>query len=299
MARTPDWEKLVMAQGDAKPAWPLPGVLPKFATWSVGGGRPFGCKEATCKRWHAGIDLTGAPDGALIIAPEDALVVGIDRSWDDQAKAMFLQTKTGLFLVLGGFRPGSSKEFGVMHGQQVRKGDKLGRVHGPYGMIHLETYVGNGGRTSNSVWWKSDPPPAGLLNPTNYVERMVGDKVSLLQTRQRHEALAALGYFKGDVAAAWGPASEEALRAAQAAFGITVDGKWGPQTEDAIQGALQVGCTEDRPCEEPQVGPVPGEPVADKSTDAVSAIGRLGWIVGGVTVLGLAAGVAIAVRRSG
>ncbi len=100
-------------------------------------------------------------------------------------------------------------------------------------------------------------------------------------------------------AAAWGPASEEALRAAQAAFGITVDGKWGPQTEDAIQGALQVGCTEDRPCEEPQVGPVPGEPVADKSTDAVSAIGRLGWIVGGVTVLGLAVGVAITVRRSG
>ena len=31
----------------------------------------------------------------------------------------------------------------------------------------------------------------------------------------------------------------------------------------------------------------------------VSATGRLGWIVGGVTVLGIAAGVAIAVRKSG
>ncbi|MFY0531647.1 hypothetical protein [Nannocystis pusilla] len=40
MARSSEWEKLPMAQGDAKPAWPLPTVTPKFATWSVGGGRP-------------------------------------------------------------------------------------------------------------------------------------------------------------------------------------------------------------------------------------------------------------------
>lgn len=294
MARTPEWEKLEMAKGDPNPAWPLPGVVPKFATWSVGGGRPFGCNEATCKRWHAGIDLTGAKDGALVIAPEDAQVVGLDRPWDDQAKAIFLQTKTGLFLVLGGFKLGSSKEFGVAQGQQVRKGDKLGRVHGPYGMIHLETYVAGGGRTSNSVWWRNDPPPAGLLNPTNYVERMVGDKVSLLQTRQRHEALAALGYYKGDVAAPWGRASDEALRAAQAALGIAVDGKWGPQTEDAIQTALQKTCTGDNPCEAPDMGLIPGR----LSTDAVAVIGKVGWFIVGVTTVGIATGIAIAMRRS-
>ena len=49
---------------------------------------------------------------------------------------------------------------------------------GSYGMIHLETYEAED-RKANSVWWKSEPPPDGLLNPTNYVERMVGDKVSL------------------------------------------------------------------------------------------------------------------------
>ena len=292
MARTSDWEKLEMAAGDAKPAWPLPTVTPKFATWSLGGGRPFGCDAEKCERWHAGIDLTGAPDGAPILAPEDALIVGIDRGWSEGAKAAFLRTDSGLFLVLGGFKAGSHKEYGIAHGQQVRKGDKLGRVLGSYGMIHLETY-GAGSRTANSVWWKGEPPPDGLLNPTNYVERMVGDKMSLLQTRQRHEALAALGYYKGDVAAAWGPASTEALRAAQSGLGIGVDGKWGPETEDAIQRALaeQQGCTADECAPTGTPAPTSG------STDMLAGIGRLGWwIIGGATAAGIAVGITLAVR---
>ncbi len=241
MARSNDWEKLAMAQGDPRPAWPLPTVVPKFATWSLGGGRPFACAQDKCERWHAGIDLTNAPDGALILAPEDALVVAIDRGWSEGSKAAFLRTSTGLFLVLGGFKAGSHKEHGISTGQQVRKGDKLGRVLGSYGMIHLETYTA-ATRTANSVWWKDDGPPEGLLNPANYVERMVGDKVSLIQTRQRHEALQALGFFKGDVGAPWGPTSEEALKAAQTSLGIPADGKWGPQTEDAIQKQLGAAC---------------------------------------------------------
>ncbi len=283
MARTPQWEKLPMAQGDPKPAWPLPSVTPKFATWSLGGGRPFGCKEDACKRWHAGIDLTGAPDGALVIAPEDALVVGIDKSWSEGAKAAFLRTGSGLFVVLGGFRAGSHKEYGIQTGAQVKKGDKLGRVLGSYGMIHLETYAA-ASRTANSVWWKDEPAPDGLLNPTNYVERMVGDTVSLVQTRQRHEALAALGYYKGDVAAAWGAASDAALRAAQAALGVAVDGKWGPKTEDAIQAALAPSC-KDGTCDE--------APVA-APTDALAGAGRIGWLViGGVTATAAAIGVGL------
>ena len=293
MARTPDWEKLEMAEGDPQPAWPLPSVQPKFATWSVGGGRPYGCTLETCKRWHAGIDLTGAPDGAVILAPEDALVLGLDRGWDDNAKAAFLRTKTGLFLVLGGFCPGSHKEFGVGHGQEVKKGDKLGRIHGPYGMIHLELYRAEQ-RTANSVWWKGEPPPAGLLNPTHYVERMVGDGVSLLQTRQRHEALAALGFFKGDVAAEWSPASTEALRAAQASLGIRVDGKWGPQTEDAIGKAL----AEMQGCSSGECATEAAAPAADPSTDALAPVGRIGWwALGGVALASVGVGLALSLRR--
>ena len=291
MARSSEWEKLPMAQGDAKPAWPLPTVTPKFATWSVGGGRPFGCAADKCERWHAGIDLTDAPDGALIIAPEDALVVGIDRAWSEGSKAAFLRTASGLFLVLGGFKAGSHKEFGIAHGQQVRKGDKLGRILGSYGMVHLETYEAET-RTANSVWWRTEPPPDGLMNPTNYVERMVGDKSSLLQTRQRHEALKALGYYKGDVGAAWSTASTDALRAAQTALGIGVDGKWGPETEDAIQRALSQleGCTGGE-CSSAEVVPSGG------STDVLAGIGRLGkWIIGGTAALGVAVGVVLVVR---
>ena len=300
MARTPLWETLPMAQGDPHPAWPLPSVVPKFATWSLGGGRPYGCTEKTCERWHAGIDLTGAPDGARILAPEDALVVGIDRGWSEGAKAAFLRTDSGLFLVLGGFKSGSHKEYGVAAGQRVKKGDKLGRVLGSYGMIHLETYAA-GSRTANSVWWKSEPPPEGLLNPTNYAERMVGDTVSLVQTRQRHEALRALGYYKGDVDASWSSVSTEALRTAQKALGVEVDGKWGPKTEDAIQRALAglagpQGCTGDECAHADDAASPETTPVPAAGTDTLAATRRLGWLVGGVAVAGVAIGALLAVR---
>jgi len=282
MARSDQWETLSMAQGDPAPAWPLPTVAPKFATWSLGGGRPFGCAADRCERWHAGIDLTNAPDSALIVAPEDALVVAIDRGWSEGSKAAFLRTSTGLFLVLGGFKSGSHRAYGITAGQQVRKGDKLGHVLGSYGMIHLETYAA-GQRTANSVWWRTEPPPEGLLNPTNYVERMVGERVSLVQTRQRHEALKTLGYYAGDVAAPWTAASAEALRAAQRALGIAADGKWGPQTEDAIHGALAVR----QHC--------PGAACATEVGEV--AAGQLGWLVmGGMAVAGVAVGVALVVR---
>ena len=291
MARSTDWEKLPMAVGDPAPAWPLPSVTPKFAPWSVGGGRPANCTLETCERWHAGIDLTGAPDGATIVAPEDALVVGIDRGWSEGSKAAFLRTKTGLFLVLGGFKAGSHKEFGIQTAREVRKGEKLGKVLGSYGMIHLETYTA-ASRTANSVWWKSEPPPDGLLNPINYVERMVGDRVSLVQTQQRHEALAALGYYIGNIAAAWSAASEAALRAAQAALGVEVDGKWGPKTEDAIQQAL----ASKNPCTADECG-APG-PAPTGSSDALRSVGAIGkFVIGAVAVTSVAVGIALWTRE--
>ena len=298
MARSPDWEKIPMAQGGEKPAWPLPSVMPKFATWSLGGGRPFGCTEKTCQRWHAGIDLTGAPHGSLVIAPEDGLLAGLDRGWTDGTRAVFLRTDSGLFLVLGGTVPGSHKEFGRVTGQRVKKGDKLGRIDGGYGMLHLEVYRADANRSTNSRWWKNEPPPDGLLNPTNYIERMVGDNVSLLQTRQRLQALADLGHYKGDLGAAWGPDAIEALKKAQAALGVTVDGKWGPQTEDAIQLALKVHA----PCESledcgasPGAQGQPASPPA-KPTDAVGSLRIVGAVVSGLAVAGLTATLVLTLR---
>ena len=188
-----------MAQGSPTPRWPMPDVCPKFATWSLGGGRPAGCSLANCQRWHAGIDLTGAPDKALVVAPEDGTLVGLDKGWTEGARAIFLRTDTGLFLVLGGMTAGSHKEFARTQGQRVRAGDPLARIAGHYEMLHFETYRDEPTRTANSRWWKGETPPVGLLKPTNYVERMVGDDVSLVQTRQRLAALASLGHYKGDL----------------------------------------------------------------------------------------------------
>jgi hypothetical protein len=295
MARSPDWESIPMAVGADKPTWPLPGVSPKFATWSLGGGRPFGCKDNACERWHAGVDLTGAPEGALVIAPEDGMIAGLDKGWTEGTRAVFLRTDTGLFLVLGGMIAGSHKEFQVVHGQRVKKGDKLARIQGSYGMLHLEAYVADKTRTTNSRWWTGDPPPAGLLNPINYIERMVGDSASLLQTRQRLEALAALGHYTGDVSAPWGPAAIDALKKAQTALGIAADGKWGPVTEDAIQTALkaQTPCDSLEDCD---AGPVPSLPKA-RGTDTLAPLRLVGAVVAGVAVASLAAATLYSFRK--
>jgi hypothetical protein len=262
----------------------LPTVTPKFATWSLGGGRPSACTQDTCERWHAGVDLTSAPQGALVIAPEDALIVGLDKGWTDGTRAIFLRTDSNLFLVLGGIIAGSHKEFGQTVGARVKRGDKLGRIVGSYGMLHFETYVATPDRTANSRWWKDDPAPQGLLNPINYIERMVGATASLLQTRQRLQALKDLGHYTGDVGSPWNDAATAALKQAQTALGVDPDGKWGPATEDAIQKALQ-------PCTTCQ-----GE---GASTPASGVPGRriVGGVIAGVAVASLTAAIAVTLRR--
>ena len=118
---------------------------------------------------------------------------------------------------------------------------------------------------------------------------MVGDRVSLVQTQQRHEALAALGYYAGNLAAAWGPASDAALRAAQNALGVDVDGKWGPRTEDAIQQAL----ASRNPCTTDECG-APG-PAPTGRLRGVDTIGK--FVIGAVAVTSVAVGIALWTRE--
>jgi hypothetical protein len=282
MARYTDWEKVPMAEGGKDPLWPMPDVPPKFATWSLGGGRPSGCTADTCERWHAGVDLTSAPNGARVVAPENGTIAGLDKGWTDGTRAIFFVTDSGLFLVLGGIIAGSHKKWGRKVGDKVKRGGELGRIVGSYGMLHFETYAATPDRTKNSRWYRDDPPPEGLRNPANYLERMVGDQVSLLQTHQRLQALKDLGHYNGDVGAAWGPDAVEALKKAQAALGVAVDGKWGPNTEDAIQSALQVSAGEDAALEE--------------SSDVLSPLRIVGGVVAGITIAGLTAAIAVTMR---
>ena len=283
-----------MAEGGKEPVWLLPSVTPKFATWSLGGGRPFGCSQGKCERWHAGVDLTGAPQGAVVIAPEDALIVGLDKGWTDGTKAVFLRTDSDLFLVLGGVIAGSHKEFGLTTGTRIRRGEKLGRIVGSYGMLHFETYAATPDRAANSRWWREDAPPPGLLNPINYIERMVGAKASLLQTRQRLQALKDLGHYAGDLGAAWDDAAVESLKKAQAALGIQADGKWGPATEDAIQDALQAACSSPDGCATEGTGAGAN---AGLATDTLGGLRIVGGVVAGITIAGITAAIAVTLRR--
>jgi hypothetical protein len=290
MARTPIWETIPMATGGKAPTWPLPGVAPKFATWSLGGGRPFGCALASCQRWHAGVDLTQVPEGSVMVAPEDGVIAGVDKGWTDGTRAMFLRTDTGLFLVLGGMIAGSHKPFGIAAGQRVRQGDKLGRIVGAYGMLHLEAYVAEPSRTANSRWWKDDPVPPGLLNPIHYIERMTGQAASLLQARERLQALKDLGHDPGDIDGPWGPAAIAALTKAQSALGIAADGIWGPATEEAIVAALAArspcGSLED-------CAGVSANPHARRPTLRI-----VGAVIAGVAVASLAAAVFLRTSRA-
>ena len=123
---------------------------------------------------------------------------------------------------------------------------------------------------------------------------MVGSSVSLLQTRQRLQALHDPGHYKGNVPAAWGPSAIEALKKAQATLHITADGKWGPETEDATQVALQAqtpcGSLED--CEAgPGAQPESGAP--GKATDALSPLRIVGFVVSGLAVAGVAAAIVV------
>ena len=76
--------RIPMAQGDPDPAWPLAETKPRFATWSLCGVRPSSCvkdKDTKCIRWHSGIDLIDAKDGALVVAPENLEIVRVDVNW--------------------------------------------------------------------------------------------------------------------------------------------------------------------------------------------------------------------------
>lgn len=241
-----EWGLVEMAGGPADPVWPLPTVTPKFADWSFGGGRPFNCSAGDCVRWHAGIDLVGAKDKAIVVATERMEIVSVDKNWSAGSRHVTGRTDTGLFLVFGGTAKGSGDEWGIRPGVVVEPDDPIGRVLGSYGMIHFETYaeqLREGIRETNTPWPIGQPPPDGLQNPLNYIERAAGREMSLGNWPLRRAALRKLGFGPAD-SGVWGQLDIDALIEAQAALAeqsdtdIEVDGIWGPKTDAAIRRAL-------------------------------------------------------------
>lgn len=235
MKWAPDAWRIPVASTEGVPAWPLPGLAPKFSATSFGYQRPFTCED-NCERWHCGMDLVDASHDQLVVATEDARIVSVNLGWTAGTRALAATTREHV-LIYGGLVPGSWSSHGIAEGANVRRGQPLGNLVGSYGMLHFEIYAADG-RTTNSRWYIDDPPPQGIMNPVNYVQIAAGRQPTRETPPQRHEALALLGFYHGPLVTPWDQASKDALMRAQQALGLTADGIWGENTEQAVRRAL-------------------------------------------------------------
>lgn len=157
------------------PLWPLPG---RPLGTKVRASRRFGALRKAGTKHHAGIDL-GAPEGTVVVAPEDGRLVAT-QGWDGpNAKAVLLETARpdGPVLFFGAVAPDSwpTDAQGNLVERDVKRGEQiavLGRYPGPKrsSMLHFEMY--RRGSRNNRKWFVGSRPNS-LLDPTSYVESMV------------------------------------------------------------------------------------------------------------------------------
>jgi murein DD-endopeptidase MepM/ murein hydrolase activator NlpD len=131
-------------------------------------------------RRHAGVDLF-AHGGDVVLAMEDGEVLAT-LPFTDGTWAIYVRNDSGEIVNYGEVFKNSWKEFGLSSGvdtgQRVSRGQPIARV-GVMGkdtsMLHLETIRGD--MTTDDIrqgalrWFKGDPPPDGLLDPTQYLVR--------------------------------------------------------------------------------------------------------------------------------
>lgn len=179
------------AVGSAAPLWPIQTDNPKKIAvsykdvrgkWHGKWGRHFGTtrKGEDGIRRHAGIDLK-AHGGDVVLAMEDGEVLAT-LPFTDGTWAVYVRNDSGDIVNYGEVFKNSWKEFGLDSGtdtgQRVKKGQPIARV-GVMGtdtsMLHLETISGD--LTTDDIrqgelrWFKGDPPPYGLLDPSQYLVR--------------------------------------------------------------------------------------------------------------------------------
>lgn len=175
------------AEGGPRPRWPLQtNVKRKLAVsyqdvrgkWHGRWGREFGASRKSKKtggqRVHVGIDLFADPGDVVLATEAGQILAGLP--FYKKTGALYLLTDSGLIINYGELDHGSWHDFGLQAGDRVDAGDKLARVglseDGSH-MLHLETYEPDVTvdkiRQGAMQWWKGDPPPVGLLDPTRYL----------------------------------------------------------------------------------------------------------------------------------
>lgn len=147
--------------------WPLSHNRP--ATVYTSGAKSFGSNRDSGNRLHAGIDLP-ASAGTPVVAPESGKIVET-QGWDGpNAKALLMETDSGVVLLFGAVAPNSWKEFGLAKGSRVKRGQGVARIgvypHGST-MLHFEIY--KKGTTKNERWLPGKYPE-NLIDPTEYLQ---------------------------------------------------------------------------------------------------------------------------------
>lgn len=157
-----------MAYGDPSPVWPLPLDAPprviresrQFMTTRVD-------KKTGKLRWHIAVDL-GSEKGRPVLAPESGTVVALQTFYGPGAHALLLAADTtGVVLLLGELDPNTWQ---VAEGEHVEKGRWVGNV-GSTGHLHFGAFAK--GTRKTVQWFVGDPPPPEVLDPTDYVDRMI------------------------------------------------------------------------------------------------------------------------------
>lgn len=155
-----------MAVGDPSPAWPLANHR-RVITGDFGNRRVGERGGAVAERVHVAEDLP-APRGTWVLAPEAGRVVDVLDEFYKGSGYVLVQGDSGLVVVLGEIEPGTPV---VKPGDRVAKAQPVARV-GRHNQLHFETYTS--GTKRSYQWWKGDPPPARLLNPTAYLQAAAG-----------------------------------------------------------------------------------------------------------------------------
>jgi murein DD-endopeptidase MepM/ murein hydrolase activator NlpD len=153
--------------GSSSPVWPL-GSKPKAPTTFGSFGQPRPSKSDP-ERTHLGVDLA-AKEMDPVYAMEDGILKS-SQGWDGpEAKAIWLETYTGLSILYGAVAPGTWPKLPtpVKRGQPIAK---IGRYPGGSTMLHLETWA-SPVSIPRPAWPWGAPKPAQALDPADYLARV-------------------------------------------------------------------------------------------------------------------------------
>lgn len=184
--------EVAFTQGAERPRWPVDteenrkirvSYVDVRGKWHGRWGREFGASRTSSdggKRVHVGVDLFGDP-GDVVLAMEDGEILG-GLPFYKGTGALYQLTDSGHIINYGELEHRSWKDYDVTGaiggGQRVRAGDPIGRIglsdDGSH-MLHMETYrldvAMSTIRRGEMRWLKGQPPPEGILDPTEYLLR--------------------------------------------------------------------------------------------------------------------------------